>query len=64
MNTRERFQKVMHFEKADLLPFCEFLDYWGDTINRWYSEGLPWGVDVCARAEARNRRIEVSLMLS
>jgi len=46
MNNRERFQKVMHFEKPDRLPIYEWLGFWPETINRWYSEGLPWATQI------------------
>lgn len=46
LDARERFRRVMHFEGADRLPFCEFLGYWGETVNRWYGEGLPRGMSV------------------
>ena len=41
MNTRERFNCVMNFEKPDRLFFCEFLGFWPETKDRWYEEGLP-----------------------
>ncbi|MBQ9939330.1 MAG: hypothetical protein IJO96_07350 [Oscillospiraceae bacterium] len=41
MNTRERFQKVINFEKPDRVPFFEFCPYWGPTVDRWREEGLP-----------------------
>lgn len=40
MNTRERFLKIMNFEKVDRNINWEFA-YWGGTLNRWYKEGLP-----------------------
>ena len=46
MNARERFLRVMHYEKPDRLPFQEWLGYWGETLNRWYGEGLPRGMNV------------------
>ncbi|MGQ9515418.1 MAG: hypothetical protein ACUVTL_10310 [Thermoproteota archaeon] len=45
MNARERFHAVTHFEKPDRVPNEDF-GYWDDTIERWYGEGLPRGVDV------------------
>ena len=40
MNTRERFLEVMlNFNRGVCPPKWEF-GYWGDTINRWYDEGL------------------------
>ena len=42
----ERFRAVMNFEKPDRLPVLEWAGWWGDTLNRWYEEGLsreiPW----------------------
>jgi len=46
LNTRERFIRTLGFEKPDRLPFCEWLGWWPETINRWYGEGLPIGVEV------------------
>jgi uroporphyrinogen decarboxylase len=41
MNVRERFLEVMlNFNRTVTPPKWEF-GYWGDTINRWYDEGLP-----------------------
>jgi hypothetical protein len=41
MNVRERFLEVMlNFNSGVSPPKWEF-GYWGDTINRWYEEGLP-----------------------
>ena len=45
MNARERFLAIMNFEKADRTLFWE-MGYWKDTIDRWYQEGLPKGLDV------------------
>jgi uroporphyrinogen decarboxylase len=36
----------MHFQKVDHPPFCEFLGYWEEAVNRWYREGLPTWVTV------------------
>ena len=42
MTQRERFHAVMHGEPADEL--CQFeAGYWGETLERWYGEGLPRG---------------------
>jgi len=46
LDVRERFLRTMHFEKVDRPPLCEFLGYWPETVQRWYSEGLPAGVDL------------------
>ncbi|MCL4376980.1 MAG: hypothetical protein M1409_01160 [Actinobacteria bacterium] len=38
--TREKFLKILNFEKADRTLNWEF-GYWGGTLKRWYDEGLP-----------------------
>ena len=40
MDTRERFLKILNFEKVEKNINWEFA-YWGGTVNRWYKEGLP-----------------------
>jgi hypothetical protein len=40
MNTRERFQAIMNFEKPDRNILWE-MGYWRETVDRWYGEGLP-----------------------
>lgn len=40
MDTRERFLKVMGWEKADRTPNMDF-GYWDETLTRWKKEGLP-----------------------
>lgn len=40
MTTRERFNKVFHWEKPDHVPDMEF-GYWDKTIPVWYEQGLP-----------------------
>lgn len=46
MTNVERFRAVMNFEKTDRLPMIEWASWWGDTVTRWYGEGLsreiPW----------------------
>jgi len=44
MDARERFQKTMKFKECDRPIICEFMGFWQETINRWYSEGLPYYV--------------------
>lgn len=46
MFARERFQRVMHFERPDRITFIPdgWAGYWRETINRWYGEGLPIGM--------------------
>ena len=39
---RERFRKVLNFEKtAGRLPMVEWAAWWDKTIERWQGEGLP-----------------------
>jgi len=45
LDVRERFLRTMHSEEVDRPPLCEFLGYWPETVQRWYGEGLPVGVD-------------------
>ncbi len=40
MTTRERFQKVMHWQSPDHIPNMEF-GYWDETIEKWHGQGLP-----------------------
>jgi len=40
MNQRERFKRVMHFEKVDRVPFWDY-GYWAENIDVWKKEGLP-----------------------
>jgi hypothetical protein len=51
VNTRERFQAVMGFQPFDRLPLLEWANWWNQTTERWYSEGLPADVtdryDIC-----------------
>jgi hypothetical protein len=42
MNARERFLAVMDFARVDRTLEWEF-GYWGETVERWYKEGLPRG---------------------
>lgn len=40
MTERERLNRVLSFESVDRLPNYE-LGCWGQTVARWYNEGLP-----------------------
>jgi len=40
MTNRERFKKIMNFEKVDRMPMYEWAPYWHLSIDRWISEGL------------------------
>ncbi len=44
MTHRERFNRVMHFQPVDRIPNEEF-GYWGETLERWRSEGMPANAD-------------------
>jgi hypothetical protein len=41
MTSRERFRRVMTFQRADRLPILELENYEVTTIERWRREGLP-----------------------
>ena len=40
MNSREKFLSVVNHDKEQEVPDWEF-GYWFDTIQNWYTEGLP-----------------------
>jgi uroporphyrinogen decarboxylase len=40
LNTRERFNKVMHWQQPDRVPNMDF-GYWAETITTWHGQGLP-----------------------
>ncbi|MBO3797822.1 MAG: hypothetical protein JTT13_03000 [Candidatus Brockarchaeota archaeon] len=44
MDSRERVLRVLNHEEADRIPFIDFP--WGETLERWYNEGLPRGVSL------------------
>lgn len=42
MKNRERFVRVLNFQKVDdRLPMIEWADWWEKTLERWREEGLP-----------------------
>jgi len=43
MTLRERFQRVMHYQRADRVPNFEF-GYWDSTLTNWHGQGLPTSV--------------------
>jgi len=51
LTVRERFRRVMHYQKVDRIPFFEF-GYWDETLARWHEEGLPREIDNEAKAYA------------
>lgn len=40
MTTRERFSRVLHWQKPDRAPNVDF-GYWDETIEAWHKQGLP-----------------------
>jgi len=40
MTTRERFNRVLHWEVPDRVPNMEF-GYWKKTVEVWHGQGLP-----------------------
>ena len=44
LTDRERFFRVMHYQPVDQPPL-RLVGPWPDTLERWYHEGLPRGVD-------------------
>ena len=51
LTVRERFQRVMHYQRVDRIPFLEF-GYWDTTLPRWHAEGLSAEIDNQAKAYA------------
>ncbi len=51
MNTRERFQAVLNFEKPDRLPVIEWAPWWHLTLENWRKQGLPAGFDTVGLQE-------------
>lgn len=49
LTLRERFQRVMHYQKPDRLPFFEF-GYWAETLPNWHRQGLPEEINDEGRA--------------
>ncbi len=43
MNDRERFHAAMRFGQPDRIPYWECA-FWGETLQRWVSEGMPESV--------------------
>jgi len=40
LTLRERYQRVMHYQRVDRIPNFEF-GYWSTTLPRWHEQGLP-----------------------
>ncbi len=49
MTLRERFQRTLHYQTVDRIPFFEF-GYWNETLPNWHRQGLPPEVDDEAKA--------------
>ena len=45
MTDRERVLRIMHYQPVDRHPM-HLVGPWGDTLERWYGEGLPRDVDL------------------
>jgi len=45
MTNVERFRAALRGEPVDRLPRVEWAPWWQDTLDRWYTEGLPPGMD-------------------
>ncbi|MHB9026122.1 MAG: uroporphyrinogen decarboxylase family protein [Armatimonadota bacterium] len=45
MTEKERFIAAMNYQPADQRPL-HLVGPWGDTLERWYREGLPRGADL------------------
>jgi len=41
LNNRDRFRRLLRFERVDRLPRFEWATWWDQTILRWENEGLP-----------------------
>lgn len=50
MTTRERFQRVFHWQKPDRVPNMDF-GYWKETFTVWHEQGLPPEIDNNVKAE-------------
>lgn len=46
MTPRERFRRLMAFEKVDRMPLVEVENYESQAVARWRQEGLPEGMSV------------------
>ena len=44
MTNVERFAAALAGEPVDRLPRVEWAPWWQETLDRWYTEGLPPGM--------------------
>ena len=45
MNVREQFHAIMNKKPTDGMPVMEWAYWWDKTLDVWYSQGLPKGLD-------------------
>ena len=45
MNVREQFHAIMDGAPVDGMPVLEWAYWWDKTLDGWYGEGLPKGLD-------------------
>ena len=45
MNVREQFHAIMNKKSTDGMPVMEWAYWWDKTLDVWYSQGLPKGLD-------------------
>ncbi|MBN1349663.1 hypothetical protein JXJ21_09655 [candidate division KSB1 bacterium] len=50
MTTRERFNRVLHWQQPDHVPNMDF-GYWEQTFTEWHKQGLPEHIDSNVKAE-------------
>ena len=67
MTAPERFRRFLSGEEVDRSPAIEWAPWWGLTIDRWHTEGLPadckstgdiqgfFGLDRCLQSGASYR---------
>ena len=46
MNSRERFQAIMHVQRPDRVPLWDLEGFTEETIRRWCAQGFPYGRDI------------------
>lgn len=45
MNVREQFHAIMDGAPVDGMPVLEWAYWWDKTLDGWYGEGLPKGLE-------------------
>ncbi|MGQ9555452.1 MAG: hypothetical protein ACUVWR_15225, partial [Anaerolineae bacterium] len=46
MNSRQRFQAIMHFQSPDRVPLWDLEGFTEEAIRRWCCQGFPPGRDL------------------